>query len=51
MYVIRLTCVTTATRIPVNTLTLSYSIWAADPNTVTLYAYQMRMQANAPKLC
>ena len=33
MYVIRLTCVTIATVMPVNTLTLCYSIWAADPNT------------------
>ena len=39
MYVVRLTCVTTATRILVNTVTLSYSIWAADANTVTLYGY------------
>ena len=46
MYVIRLTCVTIATRIPENTLTLRYSIWAADSNTVTLYGYQMLMQVN-----
>ena len=43
MYVIRLTCATIATRIPANTLTLFCSIWAADPNTVTLYGYQMLM--------
>ena len=46
MNVIRLTCVTIATRIPVNTLTFCYSLWAADPNTVTLYGYQMLMQVN-----
>ena len=46
MYVIRLTCVTIATRIIVNTLTLCYSIWAAGPNTVTLYGYQMLMQVD-----
>ena len=39
MYVIHLTYVTIATRILVNTLTLCYSIWAADP--VTLYGYNM----------
>ena len=32
MYVIRLTRVTIAAKIPVNTLTLCYSIWAADHN-------------------
>ena len=46
MYVIRLTFVTIATRVSVNALTLCYSIWAADPNTVTLYGYQMLMQVN-----
>ena len=46
MYVIRLTCVTIATRILVYTLTLCYSICAADPNTVTRYGYQMLMQVN-----
>ena len=44
MYVIRLSRVTIAPRIPVNTLTLCYSIWAADTNTVTLHGYQMLMQ-------
>ena len=44
MYVIRLTCVTMATRILVNTPTLCYSTWAADPNTVTLFGYHMLMQ-------
>ena len=51
MYVIRLTCVTIATRIPVDTLTLCYSISAADPNTVTLYGYHMLMQLNTLTLC
>ena len=46
MYVIRLTCVAIPTMIPANTLTLCYSIWAAYPNTVTLYGYQMLMQVN-----
>ena len=46
MYVIRLTCVTIATRILVITLTLCYSIWAADPNTLILYGYHMLMQVN-----
>ena len=47
MYVIRLTCFTTATMIPANTLTLCYSIWAADPYTGTLHGYQMLMQVVA----
>ena len=46
MYAIRLTCVTIATRILVNTLALCYSMWAADPNTVTLYGYHMLMQVD-----
>ena len=46
MYVVRLTCVTIATRIPVNTLTPCYSIWAAYLNTVTLYGYHMMMPVN-----
>ena len=50
MYVIRLTCVTIATRILANTVTLCYSIWAADPNTVTLYGYHMLMQVNTTTL-
>ena len=51
MYVIRLTCVTKAARIIVNTLTLCYSVWAADPNTVTLNGYQMLMQINPLTFC
>ena len=46
MYVIRVTCVTIVARIPVNTLTLCCSIWAAYANTVTLYGYHMLMQVN-----
>ena len=39
MNVILLMCVTIAARIPVNTLTLFYSIWAAYPNTITPYRW------------
>ena len=46
MYVIRLTCVSIATKILVNAVRLCYSIWAADPNTVTIYGYHMLMQVN-----
>ena len=46
MYVVRLTRVTIATRILVDTFTLCYSIWAADLHTVTLYGYHMLMQVN-----
>ena len=46
MHVIHITCITIATRILLNTLTLCYSIWAVDLNTVTLYGYHMLIQVN-----
>ena len=51
MHVVRLTCVTIATWSPTNTPILCYCIWAADPNTVKLYGYQMLAYVNTLTLC
>lgn len=51
MYFFGLACVTIAIKIPVKNLTLCYSIWGADPNTVALFGNKMLVQVDALTLC